>query len=143
MLEPWPKHRNGIREGYQKQPVISSLKRKWNALFTLTILQGQKTNDLWKQKRPSITVSKIDREIKLKVNVLENPPELFPELKHPAGCSLQYLIMLAEALGGADWYEAYIYRRDEADVKPAISEEKLETFLAKIAKPIHLAMERV
>jgi len=131
MLDKWPKHRSGIREGYLKQPFVRSVKTKFDALFACVRFQGILLNDLWRQKKPSKFVSKIDREVKLKTSVLENPPELFPELRHPAGCSLQYLIMLAESLGGADWYDAYINRHDEADIPAAISEEKLEKLLGK------------
>ena len=139
----WPKHKSGIRPGYQNEPIVRSAKTKFEALLACVRIKGVELNDLWRQKKPSKFVSKIDREIKLKTSVLDTPPELFPGLRHPAGCSLQYLIMLSESLGGADWYEPYINRHDEADIPAAISQEKLETILAKIAKPIHLAVEHV
>ena len=134
MLELWPKHKSGIRKGYLNQPTVRSAKTKFDALFACVRLKGIQLNDLWRQKKPAKFVSKIDREIKLKTSVLESPPELFPELRHPAGCSLQYLIMLAESLGGADWYESYINRHDEADIPAAISQEKLETLLGKFTR---------
>ena len=133
-FEPWPKHKSGIRPGFLKRTIVRSAKRKFDALYSLVMMYGEKINDLWRVQRPKREVSRVDREIKLKTSVLENPPELFPNLRHPAGCSLQYLIMIAECLGGAEWYESYINRHDEADVPVEISSNKIEELLEKIAK---------
>lgn len=128
-MEHWPKHKSGIRPDFLKQPIVRAAKKKYDALFSLVTMYGTKINDLWRVKRPKREVSRIDKEIKLKTSVLESPPELFPNLRHPAGCSLQYLIMLAECLGGAEWYNVYINRHDEADVDPAIQVDALEKIL--------------
>ncbi len=142
-IEYWPKHKSGIRPGYLNELPTRSAKTKFDALHICVIAYGNMKGDLWRQKKPGKFVAKIDREVKLNTSVLEKNPELFPGLRHTAGCSLQYLIMLAECLGGADWYETFINRFDEADVEPVISQEKLESLLEKVVKPIHLGMERI
>ena len=133
MFEQWPKHKSGIRPAFSKQEYVKATHKKWRALHWATKLYGVKVGDLWKQKRPAVTVSKIDREIKLKGSVLENPPEYFPELKF-AGCSLQYIIMLAECLGGATWYRPFIKRQDEAVEKTTMSKNQMETLLQRFQK---------
>ena len=132
----WPKHRSGIRPEFPKMPAAYPLIVKWNALQILVMIRGKQTNDLWKLKRPQKELSRIDREIKLKVDVLENPPELFPQLKHPAGCSLQYLLMICEILGGSqsDWYEQYLNRLDEADIRTNFSKDKIESLIGKYGR---------
>lgn len=130
MLEPWPKHKNGIRPGFSKQEYVKATHRKWRALHWATKIHGAMIGDLWKAKRPGITVAKVDKEIKLKGSVLEHPPEYFPELKF-AGCSLQYIIMLAECLGGAAWYRPFIRRQDEAVEKTAMPRNQMDELLKR------------
>lgn len=132
-LEKWPKHKSGIREVYKNQPCISNLIVKFEALHSLVRLNGVKTGNLWDQKVPSKKVKKIEQEVKLKISLADKPPELFPNNKHPSGCSLQYLIMIAEILGAPNWYEQYINRYDEAidTTNNLISKEKIEEILCQ------------
>lgn len=88
---------------------------KWNALIDLVRLQGFKENDLWKIQRPLRTLSKVEKQVKLKTSLIVENPELFPGLKHITGCSLQFMIMCCEITNyQTKWYEKFLSRPDES-----------------------------
>lgn len=129
MIEPWPKHRSGIRDGYENMPYIQALNTRWKALHTLVKLVGLRDNDLWKQKVPSKTIASLERQIKLKTNLLETDETL---LKHESGCSLQYLIFIAEIMGAENWYENLLNRNMEAEIKSDYSRNKVDGLLGRL-----------
>lgn len=130
----WPRRKSGIRPNFPQMPQAQQSFRKWHSFTWVTKLHGQLIGDKWKAKRPQKTVSKVEREIKLRTDVISNPPKDFPNLKHPSGCSLQYIIMLAECLGGAEWYEPYIRRTDEYLVANPKKEAEMKAALKELAK---------
>jgi hypothetical protein len=132
-FEPWPKRKSGIRPNFNQMKQAQHAHLRWRALTWVTRLHGKQTGDLWQQKRPSKTVSKVDKEVKLRADLITNPPEHFPDLKF-AGCSLQYIIMLNECLGGAKWYKPYIRRPDEYVQRTAVSKNEMDAMLKEFAK---------
>lgn len=104
---------------------------KWNALIDLVRLQGIKENDLWKIQRPLKTLSKVEKQVKLKTNLLVESHDLFPNLKHITGCSLQFMIMCCEITDQKPkWYEKLLSRPDESPEYK--SEFKIENLLTRI-----------
>jgi hypothetical protein len=90
---------------------IDAARSKAKALRFVVQIRGQKVNDRWRMKRPNKFVQQAEDKIKLKTILLETEPEEFPGLRHPSGCSLQYIATLAYLLGddGKDaWYRKYI-----------------------------------
>ena len=130
-FEPWPKHKSGIRPNFSLMKQANTAHIRWRALTWVTKLYGKMIGDAWRYKRPSITVSKVDREIKLRSDLITNPPSHFPELQY-AGCSLQYIIMLNECLGGAKWYVPFIRRLDEQVNNTAVSKNRMDIMLKEL-----------
>jgi hypothetical protein len=102
---------------------------KWNALVSLVILKGHKENNLWHIKRPLKLLSSIEKKAKLKIALIENPPELFPNLRHISGCSLQFLVLCALIVDeNTKWVESYINIYDE---DPSTYSNEIELILRK------------
>lgn len=127
-FEDWPKRKSGIRPNFKHRPLVKRVHLRWRALTWVARLHGKMIGDAWKEQRPGKTVAKVDKEVKLRADLLTNPPEHFPDLKF-AGCSLQYIIMLNECLGGAKWYKPYIRRPDEYVQRTAVSKNKMDAML--------------
>lgn len=118
---------------------IDAIKWKARALKNLVQIRGRKEKDLWRQKRPDKFFQQAEDRIKLKVSLLDNPPDDFPNLRHPAGCSLQFVIMCAYLLGeeGEDaWFRQYINPYQEGIVE---SPYDIQALLNKVRKTIQNA----
>lgn len=115
---------------------IEIVELKWNALLDLVRLQGYKQYDMWKIQRPRKTLSKVEKQVKLRSGILSDPPDTFPNLKHETGCSLQFIIICAEITECTDkWYEKFLSRPDESsDYK---SKFNIETLLMRIRNNAH------
>ena len=132
-FEDWPKRKSGIRPNFSQMKQAKTSHIRWRALTWVTKIHGAMIGDPWKQKRPAKTVSKADKEVKIRSDLIKNPPEHFPDLKY-AGCSLQYIILLNECLGGAKWYKPYIRRPDESVLKTAMSKNQMDAMLKEFSK---------
>jgi hypothetical protein len=70
-----------------------------------------------------------EKKAKLKIALIENPPELFPNLRHISGCSLQFLVLCALIVDeNTKWVESYINIYDE---DPSTYSNEIELILRK------------
>jgi len=132
-FDTWKKSKSGIRPGFERMHYANIAHVRWVGLKTVIRMYGKKIGDRWIESRPSKVLTKIDKEVKIRSDLIINPPEHFPDLKY-AGCSLQYIIMLSECLGGANWYKPYIRRPDEFVKKTAVSRNKMDEMLKEFRK---------
>jgi len=111
---------------------LNAVRWKWRALKIAVRLRGKRDRDVWREKRPTRFVKEAEELCKIKVNLLENEPELFPNMQHISGCSLQYIILLNHLLGGKPWHESYTNRYIE--YVPKHNKVKMGDLLTKLAR---------
>lgn len=90
---------------------LDAVKWKMRALRILVKLRGQKENNLYRVKQPSKFVDAALEKTKIKTAVLDMDLGEYEGLRHPSGCSLQFIIMCAYLLGedGEDaWYRKMV-----------------------------------
>lgn len=115
---------------------IDAVKSKQRGFKALVQLRGKQLNDLWRQKRPEKEMARVEKAIRIKSSLLDNPPDEFPLLRHESGCSLQFILMCNMIMGGT-LYKEYCNQFQEGIVEN--SEYDIATLLAKAKKAIRNA----
>jgi hypothetical protein len=81
---------------------------KYDALLTACSVYGALKGDKWKEKKPLKYFTAAETVCKVSNNLLINTPPEFQNLRHPTGCSLQYIAILNHMLDGPNWSEQYM-----------------------------------
>ena len=114
---------------------LDAVKWKWNGLKAAVMLRGKKENNLWMVKRPLKYVKQAEESCKLKITLLtEEDNEYFPNLRHPSGCSLQYIAMLSHILGGK-WQTKFT--NPYSEFVPEGGENEIVATLTNLKRKVH------
>jgi hypothetical protein len=121
-------------DGIRMTRYLNAVTWKWRALKIAVRLRGKKEKNAWRVKQPSKFVKEAEELCKIKINLLENGPELFPNMQHISGCSLQYIIMLNHLLGGTPWHKAYT--NEYVECVPKMDKMKMGNLLRKLMRNV-------
>ena len=88
-----------------------AVQSKWRGLLAITRLRGLRDNDKWMEKRPRKYVKSAEEACKIKITLLDEEGGL--PLRHPSGCSMQYIMLINELLGGT-WHHRYCNKFKES-----------------------------
>jgi len=142
-IPEWPKHKSGIRKGFSKRPIIQAVATKWYALGIVIRLRGRQLSNKWLENGWKDKRKEVEQQSKLRTSTLGSDEKLTLEFngeqitfvngRHPSGCSIQYIIMLAECIDTSReaWYESIINRYHEDTKQIGIAKSKLEKLLEK------------